>query len=1062
MFTESIAASLIANGISKSFEYPANILYNKVSEQNSILKRFNEIFLDALVEELNQLDTSKKLYQDDLTGILSTANNYEQISTIPDADLIISTVVDGVDIVIDEEYSENELEELVNEAYEEAIERFIDELIKTDLADEFIITKLIELDDSVASVENNIDQIQTPEASTETYRLLEIDSRDLDTSQVFTETQNNTELAYITRDEIPELIEDNWILLVGRKGLGKTRSLEHLTEKIVDDYDIKHVVIPRPSFRTPRDVESLINEGLDGDVLLIWDDLQDLGVEDLESILRNIVFKLDDYLGSEGHQLYILAAMQSEIIPDLNGFEPDISKLWSDFNRIELEPLNEEQVEELLFEFSKRKNVVIKNSLFEKLIEKIIVSDPSPLYTESVWAELTNISNPTVSDIENIQPSVGGVWESLYSDLRKKHPDARFVLWSISLLRMGGIPPYKTTLRKLYSDLFDRDQYEFERSLQVLLEKQWITESDRPRAGTSETIYEVHDLQISVVNEYTEDVELIQQFSTLLLGPLEDTIPDADTDWIPHYHSNLALFFSLDIIEDTENLASPHFERAISLDPLNPLFRLNHGEILTSKGKYQAALEQFEFALLTAPEWPELRHSYAFTLDRLGRNLEAVSEYREVLELDSFHLSARVNLAQQLIEMGIVTEAKNHLEEVIKLGYFADGVLNNFGILCLESGEIERAEQIYREGLEIDPSSDILRYNLSKLLFETQQFNEAKEVLDPLFEDYTIQISDIYLLMALILSELEEIDSAKLYLDRYRKETGDDVDDSVFTSADFGQEYQDIPSSVGYADYLRNEGFYEKAKESYLEILDDGYETAEIYLDLAGICQELSEINEAREYFEKAVDLEPQNVDARMRYGNALKHWKDYDYAINQFEVALEFSDSLRLKNDYALSLMAAEKFDEAESVFVNTIENTPNQESELYRLHFNYGNLLRIQRDFIQAKKQYETALELESDYPECEVSLGSLLINSDLQRGTKLLKSGSSELISSNQVEDGLMGFFDAIKANEEAGNHELAIDLCDIALENLSEQHGTEIYSMRQALSKIRNQIRQNKGT
>lgn len=75
------------------------------------------------------------------------------------------------------------------------------------------------------------------------------------------------------------------------------------------------------------------------------------------------------------------------------------------------------------------------------------------------------------------------------------------------------------------------------------------------------------------------------------------------------------------------------FQRAIVLDPQNPMYRLNLGGVYFSLQNYEEAAKMFEQAVLLKPDWPNAHYNLAWSSYQRGDYQRAVNEMQNVLSL---------------------------------------------------------------------------------------------------------------------------------------------------------------------------------------------------------------------------------------------------------------------------------------------------------------------------------------------------------------------------------------------------------------------------------------------
>ncbi|MCS6956566.1 MAG: tetratricopeptide repeat protein, partial [Patescibacteria group bacterium] len=87
------------------------------------------------------------------------------------------------------------------------------------------------------------------------------------------------------------------------------------------------------------------------------------------------------------------------------------------------------------------------------------------------------------------------------------------------------------------------------------------------------------------------------------------------------------------LAQDADLFAIASYERAIILDPQNPVYRLNLGGIYYLLGKYNDALKFFEQAVFLKPDWPNAYYNLAWSYYKNQQFDKAVASMNNVIRL---------------------------------------------------------------------------------------------------------------------------------------------------------------------------------------------------------------------------------------------------------------------------------------------------------------------------------------------------------------------------------------------------------------------------------------------
>lgn len=244
-------------------------------------------------------------------------------------------------------------------------------------------------------------------------------------------------------------------------------------------------------------------------------------------------------------------------------------------------------------------------------------------------------------------------------------------------------------------------------------------------------------------------------------------------------------------------------------------------------------------------------------------------------------LSSRVNSIPLRLTLGDCARKSNRIR---RAGEWYKSVLDidscnfaahcNYGSVMLFEKNYDAAEEHFREAIRIDPGKKQLFTSLGTALFEQKRFDEAVECFNEAESDGSIDLyNNIALLRALLMDG--ENEQAKELIDK------------------LAMQYPGSPQ------------LYNAIGNAYREYGDETL---------------------ARDYYVKALQLQPDYAEAHYNLGCILRQWNLLDEAMGCFKNALKF-DPLNLTTmvDYGETLQITGLCDDAESIFkkVLSIDST-------------------------------------------------------------------------------------------------------------------------------------------
>lgn len=113
-------------------------------------------------------------------------------------------------------------------------------------------------------------------------------------------------------------------------------------------------------------------------------------------------------------------------------------------------------------------------------------------------------------------------------------------------------------------------------------------------------------------------------------------------------------------------------EQAVALDPVNPIVRYNFARLLAAENRDAEAVTNFQVALrqpggFTRPEVAEIHLETGNALARLGRDMEALAEFAEAVQLNPDLADAHLNYGAALARSGRYSEAAAEFRETLRL-----------------------------------------------------------------------------------------------------------------------------------------------------------------------------------------------------------------------------------------------------------------------------------------------------------------------------------------------------------------------------------------------------------
>jgi tetratricopeptide (TPR) repeat protein len=319
---------------------------------------------------------------------------------------------------------------------------------------------------------------------------------------------------------------------------------------------------------------------------------------------------------------------------------------------------------------------------------------------------------------------------------------------------------------------------------------------------------------------------------------------------LPAFHANLAEAYRA--MGDYDR-AIGSCTAAIALKPNYPEALANLGLALQGAGRLDEAGEQFRRAIDQRPGFAAAHNNLGNLLREAGRADEALKHFFRAVELDPADALARTNLGQMLLERGQALDALPHCEEAVRRLPGIAALHHNLGNVLRELGELDRAQAAYVQAIRLEPGLAKAHAHLGLLLRRKRRLDDALVCLRRAIELDPAEAAFPEFLGDLCAERLDFVEAIKCYQQAL---------------AIAPRETAGLRLSLGWA--LQEDGRFAEASQQYQEAhrLQPGL--AAVHNHLAGIHEELGELELAEAAYRRAYALEPRAPLALARLGNLL------------------------------------------------------------------------------------------------------------------------------------------------------------------------------------------------
>jgi tetratricopeptide (TPR) repeat protein len=380
------------------------------------------------------------------------------------------------------------------------------------------------------------------------------------------------------------------------------------------------------------------------------------------------------------------------------------------------------------------------------------------------------------------------------------------------------------------------------------------------------------------------------------------------------------------------------WERAMTLNPGDPVARNGLAEVLKEQGELAGARTQYENTLQSHPQDVVARNGLAEVLKEQGDLAGARTQYENTLQSHPQSVVARCGLANVLKEQGDLAGARAQYENTLQS--HPQDVVARCGLanVLKEQGDLAGARAQYENTLQSHPQDVVARNGLAEVLKEQGDLAGARTQYENTLQSHPQSVV------------------ARCGLANVLKEQGD----LAGARAQYENTLQSHPQSVvarnGLANVLKEQGDLAGARTQYENTLQSHPQDVVARNGLAEVLKEQGDLAGARTQYENTLQSHPQSVVARCGLANVLKEQGDLAGARAQYENTLQsHPQSVVARCGLAEVLKEQGDLAGARAQYENTLQSHP--QSVVARCGL--ANVLKEQGDLAGARTQYENTLQ-------------------------------------------------------------------------------------------------------
>ena len=374
-------------------------------------------------------------------------------------------------------------------------------------------------------------------------------------------------------------------------------------------------------------------------------------------------------------------------------------------------------------------------------------------------------------------------------------------------------------------------------------------------------------------------------------------------------HNNLGNVY---VALEKFDLAEKEFGKVLRLDPTNREANYNLGLVLLARHSPAEAILHLQ---RVRPADPATRFNLIRACLQAGRTAEGLKMARELSAQNKGDVQLHFTLGLLLAAERQYPAGQLELEKASALQPDNLEILFNLGQTCLRSGSYPRAEVVLNRGLKLKPDSPATLALLAQV-YSGQ--NRPVDALDLLARAHKLapEDTDIILLLARLSMSQNYFEDAIPLLESGLK---------------IAPKRADLHAAVGESYFMTDR--VEKAIEEF-KVLIALNPSAPSYASLGLSYRHLGRFDEARQYFQEGLKLDPHNASCLFNMGYIEERQGNQAAAEQLFQQALKsnpnFSEALL---ELANLRIADKKFEEAATLLRRYVKVSRDPASGYYKL---------------------------------------------------------------------------------------------------------------------------------
>ncbi len=375
------------------------------------------------------------------------------------------------------------------------------------------------------------------------------------------------------------------------------------------------------------------------------------------------------------------------------------------------------------------------------------------------------------------------------------------------------------------------------------------------------------------------------------------------------------------IILDKKDEAQEYYQKILELDMSNALayeqlmdiyvhtdrykYYISRGNLHVIQQELSHAIGDFKKAIEKAQDQAQsnsARFVLASLYEQVGKNHSAIDEYLRILDTQGANEFVYLKLADIYLMEDALSSAIEILQRALDCGFDSDEVKENLAKLYLKNNQPDKALEFAQD--------DLVKI---KSLLENEKNDEAFEILEKIKSLHT-KNSQYFLLLAQYYFNTKNFEKSLEGVNEFNKLEPDSPLAHQMRALIFEQQGNNFDSHINWAKYNLAKKELDVALNEYLCAFQLKENDANLIKNIAELLDDMKDSTHAVEFWEKLINIEPNNK-------KALQRLADFNESIGDYKTQIKFLEKLYeldTKNCVVIKTLA------------KTYEKTKNKEKSL------------------------------------------------------------------------------------------------------------------------------------